>query len=145
MQTAPNYKSKARSMPDSTQKSHDKKIPQSQPFAQTIPTQRNIKIIPQKSPQSNMPSPPKIRYIQSFVRGIEINRQHYPKEQSKSYCHITISTKIKVELESIRKGSRPRFKEIQNLPTLHNTKAIICPFCKRISYINLLKKPNEKK
>ena len=113
---APSYESPVGAMPESGEKEDDKGVADDNKFLvavgvldmgrdfRTGATKRDIDIIAKTCCEGDMPSPPKLCYIAREVRIVEVAHQFDAKEFGRSYCYVTITGEIAVDLEGKENG-----------------------------------------
>ena len=73
-----------------------------------ISAERDIYVFPKPRRQSDVPPPPKVGYALCGVRIIEVFGKIEAENFTKTYCHIGVARKIKIDLKGKENESEPR-------------------------------------
>ena len=78
-------------MPETGEHPHHQNIDKLPSDAFTVPSHRDVDIIPEPASQGNVPPAPKLRNAGRNIRVIEIFRKGEPKHSAQPDGHITVS------------------------------------------------------
>ena len=105
---APQHIIPACSMPKTGEQPHDCNIAKLGSKSPTVAAKRDIHIIPEPCTEGNVPAPPKFRNAFRDIRIIKVFEETESEHFSEADCHIRVSRKIKIQLQSEGDNAKPR-------------------------------------
>src|SRR5579864_596910 len=107
VQQTPDHKGPGGAVPETTEKHDDHQIDRHSKGPDLIATQRDVKVIAQKSGKRNVPASPEIREADRGVRKTEVVLQMKTEGEGGADCSDGIAGEIKKDLSGKREHARP--------------------------------------
>ena len=125
----PNNERPVRPVPKTTQQENDESISNDFSLGYATPAQRYIHIVPEPGRQRNVPPPPKLRYVPTEIRHVEVTHQLYSKQLGRSDGYVRIARKVSVYLEGEKYRSQQqgasRLARIVRKHLIHIYRAVV--------------------
>src|SRR4051794_11974241 len=111
MKSPPENEGPGGAVPQSAAKRGDTEVQECPTFADTIPTQWNVEIIPEKGAEGNVPSAPELLNVERAIGRIKVKWEPDVKEQRSTDRHVGVTTKIEIDLEGVSEHREPGIEQ----------------------------------